>query len=64
MAYVALRDQLADGAGRDGAAANGLRGVDADAEAEFTAQHFEAVDACFGLVAEVKVFAFVQLGYM
>jgi len=38
--------------------------VDANTEAEFAAQHLEAVDACFGPIAEVKVFAFVQLGYM
>jgi len=41
-----------------------LRRVDADTEAEFAAEHLEAVDAGFGLIAEVKVFAFVQLGYM
>ena len=64
MADVALRDQLPYRAGRDGAASDGLRRVDADPEAEFAAQHFEAVDACFGLIAEVKVFAFVQLSYM
>ena len=43
-------------------AAEALRGVDADGEAEFAAEGFEAVDACFGLVAEAEVFAFVQLG--
>jgi len=64
VADVALRDQLPYGARRDGFASNGLRRIDADAEAELAAQHLEAVDACFGLIAEVKVFAFVQFGYM
>src|ERR1700761_4313061 len=38
------------------------RCVDAHTEAKFAAQSFEAVDACFGLIAEAEVFAFVQLG--
>jgi len=64
VAYVSLCDELRIVTGGDGAPADGFGCVDADAEAEFAAEHLEAVDAGFGLIAEVKVFAFVELGYM
>ena len=53
---------LPDAAGGDGLSADDARGVDADGEAEFAAERFEAVDAGLGLIAEAEVFAFVQLG--
>lgn len=61
MADVAFSDESSDCAGGDGFAADGLRRVDADAEAELAAKGFEAVDACFRLIAEAEVLAFVQL---
>ena len=43
-------------------AAEAARGVDANGEAEFVTERFEAVDAGFGLVPKAEVFAFVKLG--
>ena len=54
MADVAFGYELADGAGGDDLAADGLRCVDADGEAQFASQCFEAVDTGFGVMAEAK----------
>ncbi len=54
--------QLADAAGGDGRSADDAGSVDDDAESEFAAEGFEAVDTGLGVVAEAEVFAFVDLG--
>jgi hypothetical protein len=61
VADVSGGDGLADAARGDGAAAQVTRRVDVYGEAELFAEGFERVDAGFGLVAEAKVFSFVQL---
>src|ERR1700735_3872895 len=61
---VAVCNKLADGARRDCVAADGPRPVNANGEAKLTAESFEAFNACLGLIAEAKIFTFVQLGYV
>jgi len=59
---VAVCDELPDCAGRDCLAADGLRRVDADAEAQFAAECFETLDASLRVMAEAEVFAFMEFG--
>lgn len=61
VADVSFGDELADAAGGYGLAADAAWSVDADVEAEFTAESFEAVDIALCVMAEAKVFSFVQL---
>ena len=61
MSYVTSSDEAANAGGGDGAAAEQMRGVAVDAEAEFTSQGLEALHVCRGFVAEAEVFTFVDL---